>query len=242
MHINPRLLAGQEPSNGTPMASQSQMFLFRRVAFHEAGHAAALAFGMLGPDGIRLSATGGCTSIDLRIEGLQYLQRVRDRAAIAMAGLAADCILRSDFQSTHIDWHKLWVKSPELQHDIAKTIRLSWITVNHQMAWNRLIKPFLETHKHAEEGDVLQMIAEHMRRHSVLDWGCVSPYFRRAQGLVARCQCRRFIKHITEEFAEPAITFISAEGCRRAWDDSKPGFVLRWVECFCQYFPSCNQL
>jgi hypothetical protein len=222
--------------------NQSRPSSFRFVALHEAGHpAAALALGMLGPDGIRiLSATDGCTSIDLRIEGLQDVQRIRDRATIAMAGLAADCIFREDFQSTHIDWQELWVKSPELQIDIAKAIRLSWIAVNHQVAWNQLIRPFLDAHENPKEDDILRMIAEHIRQHPDIDWDWVNP-FQRAQTLIARCQCRRFIRQITEEFEEQTTLFISTKDCSKAWDRFKPMFAIRWVERLYEYFVPRNQ-
>src|SRR6266568_5014230 len=194
-------------------------------AAHECGHAAlALRVGMLGDNGVSINDTqheAGSTSICWDIRGLRDPYRIKQRATIAMAGVAADFDRRKQLRQLDecmhsngkIDWYCVCCLYADLRPDIEKARRLHLISQDVEGFWPRIESQLSEKPQPTED-EILDVIFSGMKSEQPT-YEFIGEYFNCARAILSKDQPRRFIEQASKCLIEGGQ--LSSCQCRLLW-------------------------
>jgi hypothetical protein len=194
-----------------------------RKALHEAGHAAlALKKGMLGCEGVEITddETGDTGSTSIKWDGLsmQFAERIRDRATIAMAGVAAEPAgLRPELESGQ--WIEIAKQCEDLRSDINKVRCLHWILLDLERIWSQRIVPFIAQNPKAKEDDLLGHICNSTDYGSGPSFDVLQEYFLSARIELSDPRVKRFIELAASRLLEQEgrTARLSCAECHQMW-------------------------
>lgn len=197
----------------------------KRKVRHEVGHTSmAIRSRMLGHKGVRLidDHTGdlGCTSISWEIEGFKSAQRIRERAAVAMAGIAAEPLqLRPEIANRK--WFEIACSEEDLRLDIEKTRCLHWISLDPLRIWNEHIEPFLQQNPNATEDEILRHLSALPEYGDGPAYDVVEEYFTLAKQGLQTVPCARFVERLTNRLLS-GTSELSSRDCLQMWAECVP--------------------
>jgi hypothetical protein len=177
-------------------------------ALHEAGHAAlALYFGMLGPGEISILTTEegeGAVPLAMDLQSFRNKAAIEDRAAICMAGVAADLGIRSGEMHLNftgpIDWYWMICHCEDLRPDVEKACVLHFVSQHVDLIWQRVVRTLGERHDLTED-DLLASIhrdAQYVRPA----YESVNCYFNTARNMLTMPKCLRFVVEVSRLLVE----------------------------------------
>lgn len=198
-------------------------------AVHEAGHAAvALRFGMLGDGEINIledENQGGSTPIHWSLGDLKDPFVTKQRAAVSMAGVAADFDLRQEEGQVDIIplftapdfWHSIFFRCEDLRPDIKRTCQLHFISQNPELAWEE-VKRTRGANPNATEDEILDAVTS-MPAYGEPNYENVQEYFEAARTILSGPHPKRFMEEASQYlFAE---SILSCSRSSKIWRNSR---------------------